>query len=100
MSTERMAERKYVSATQLAAVATCEKRVLLAKQRGAHTTPAQRASMCRGISLHARVARMNDMDAVRRRRGPLDRLCRVARALIQRALKATTRLFLRWGAMR
>ena len=92
MSNRKAAKRKYVSATQLAAVATCERRVLLAQRHGARTTPAQRASMRRGVSVHARVAHSSDTGDL------LDDLYRYARTLIRRVLNAMTRLALEWGA--
>ena len=94
MAHGKRAEREYVTATQLAAMATCEKRVLLAQRQGAETTSAQQASMRRGISLHARVAHSNDMGS------PLGDLCRFSWALIRRALRAMTRLLHGRGASR
>lgn len=90
----KMAGREHVSATQLAAMVTCEKRVLLTQLHGARTTPSQRAAMRRGIAVHALVAHSNDIEPVSSQCGTLGRFRRATRSLLRRTLKLMVHLLL------
>lgn len=54
MSTRRYARRDEVSATELAEMGFCEKRVQLAHLYGDQATPEQRKAMARGQVAHPR----------------------------------------------
>lgn len=54
MSNRRVRQKAEVSATELAEMAFCEKRVLLAHQHGDRSTPEQRKAKARGLAAHER----------------------------------------------